>query len=78
MHGGTALNVISDEVKLEFTVRILEPSVRKEIPKLIERTVKGITESVGAKYEFIYDFCLPPVINEKNSIALVKKVGEAY
>ena len=74
--GGTAANVIADEVKFTFTVRALSKENREKVPVLVERTIKGITESAGATYEFNYDYCLPPVINDSKAVALVEEVGK--
>lgn len=73
--GGTAPNVIADEVKFAFTVRTLSKETRKKVPELVERTIKGITESAGATYEFNYDYCLPPTINSQEPVAVVEQVG---
>ncbi|NLZ53939.1 MAG: amidohydrolase [Thermoanaerobacteraceae bacterium] len=73
--GGTAANVIADEVKFAFTVRTLSKETRKKVPELVERTIKGITESAGATYEFNYDYCLPPTINSQEPVAVVEQVG---
>ena len=51
--GGTAPNVIAEEVKYGFTVRTLSRETRSKVPELIERTIKGITESAGATYKLI-------------------------
>lgn len=74
--GGTAPNVIADEVKFSFTVRTLSKETREKVPKLVERTIKGITESAGASYEFNYDYCLPPVINDDKAVDVVEEVGK--
>lgn len=74
--GGTAPNVIAEEVKLGFTVRTLSRETRSKVPKFIERTIKGITESAGAAYEFKYDYCLPPVINSHEQVAMIEQVGK--
>jgi amidohydrolase len=50
--GGTATNIIPAEVKLAGTIRTLNEKLRKKSLKLIERTLKGVTESAGAKYKF--------------------------
>jgi hippurate hydrolase len=41
IHGGNAPNIISDEVKLELTVRSFNPEVRKKLLAGIERMVKA-------------------------------------
>jgi len=47
-HGGTAHNIISDEVKLQVTVRSYSPEVRKRLLASIERVVKGEAMTGGS------------------------------
>jgi amidohydrolase len=63
--GGTAHNVIPGCVEMLGTVRTLDPEVRKKVPELMERVVKGVTEAHGATYEFEYQFGYRPVINDE-------------
>jgi amidohydrolase len=63
--GGTAHNVIPGRVEMLGTVRTLDPEVRKQVPELMERVVKGVTEAHGATYEFEYQFGYRPVINDE-------------
>ena len=66
IHGGSAQNIIPQAVELNGTVRSFDPKVRAEIPKLMERIVKGITEAHGATYDFSYEFGYSSVVNEEN------------
>ncbi len=51
IEGGTARNVIAEEVKLQGTARTLSARNSKIIPKLIRRTLDGICRARGAKYD---------------------------
>ena len=51
IEGGTARNVIAEEVKLQGTARTLSAKNSKIMPKLIRRTVDGICKARGAKYD---------------------------
>lgn len=62
--GGTTHNVIPGAVEMEGTVRTLDHDVRKEMPDIMERVIKGITEAHGADYEFSYERGYRPVIND--------------
>ncbi|MDQ0862203.1 amidohydrolase [Bacillus sp. V2I10] len=73
IHGGSAQNIIPQSVELNGTVRSFDPKVREEIPKLMERIVKGITEAHGAWYDFDYEFGYSSVVNEEK---LTKKMEE--
>jgi hippurate hydrolase len=47
IHGGTKHNIISDEVKMQLTVRTYKPEVRERVLAAIERTAKGIAAAGG-------------------------------
>ena len=47
IHGGTAPNIIPDEVKLALTVRTFNEDVRKYILSAIERTARGVAMAAG-------------------------------
>lgn len=76
VHGGTKENVIPDEVTLAGTVRTFDQSVREEIPRRIERIVKGITEAYGAHYKLDYSFGYPVLHNEPEMTKLARRAAE--
>jgi amidohydrolase len=77
--GGTAHNVIPGCVEMLGTVRTLDPEVRKRVPELMERIVRGITEAHRASYEFEYQFGFRPVVNdEETTRALEDTVREVF
>ena len=51
---GKAHNVISNSAVLTGTVRTFDPKLREEIPQLMERLVRGLTEAFGATYTLNY------------------------
>ncbi len=61
---GSAYNAIADIAELHGTIRTLSDSIRKEIPKLIEQKIIGVTQSTGTEYSLEYTFGYPPVIND--------------
>ncbi|WP_409298517.1 M20 family metallopeptidase [Peribacillus sp. SCS-26] len=61
--GGTTHNVIPGSVEMMGTVRTFNPELRKKVPHLMERVIKGITEAHGGSYEFSYEYGYRPVIN---------------
>ncbi|HEX2109717.1 MAG TPA: amidohydrolase [Rubrobacteraceae bacterium] len=63
--GGTTHNVIPGTVEMVGTIRTLDPKVRKQVPELMERVIKGVTEAHGASYEFRYKPGYRPVINDE-------------
>jgi amidohydrolase len=54
IHGGTRINVIADEVKMEVTIRSFDPEIQKQIEENLDRLLKGITSAHGADYELKY------------------------
>jgi amidohydrolase len=51
IHGGNRFNIITDEVKLEGTLRTHDEKVRKQVIEMMHQTLKGVTESFGGGYE---------------------------
>src|SRR6478672_2765640 len=47
IHGGTKHNIISDEVKMQLTVRTYKQEVRERVLAAIERIAKGIATTAG-------------------------------
>jgi len=48
IHAGTKHNIISDECRLQLTVRSLSPEVRKQLHEAIERKARAAAASAGA------------------------------
>ena len=55
IHGGTAYNVIDDEVKLSGTIRTFKPETRSFIEKKIEEIANGISKAHGAGASIEFD-----------------------
>lgn len=70
--GGRAPNVIADQVRLVGTARSLDPETSANLPAWIEKIVKGICDSYGARYEFNYRRKLPSVQNDPGLTQLVE------
>ncbi len=71
IEGGTAPNVICDHVRLTGTVRTVNEGVRKKIPEMMEDAVKGNCHSMGATYNFHYNFGNPELINTDWAVDIV-------
>jgi amidohydrolase len=61
IHGGTRANIISDEVKLQLTVRSYKEEVRQRILASIERIAKGTALAAGLPAE------LAPIVKVSDS-----------
>jgi amidohydrolase len=75
IHGGTATNIIPSEVKLMGTIRTLNEKLRKKSLKLIDRTIKGITQGAGAKYKFEISPGYPELNNNAKLTDFAKKAA---
>lgn len=64
VHGGVRNNIIPEEVKLEGTVRTLDPEMRKDIHDRIRRVAINIAESAGATAEVEFDPQTPVTFND--------------
>jgi hippurate hydrolase len=51
IHGGSASNIIPDQVKMQITVRSLDPAVQKRLLAAIERQAKGEALAANAPKE---------------------------
>lgn len=71
IQGGNRFNIISDEVKLEGTVRTLNEDTRLMVQQMIHQTLKGVTESFGASYTMDY---IPGAAVTVNDPSLVQQM----
>ena len=76
IHGGTAYNVIDDEVKLGGTVRTFSPETRDKIETKIKETSKGIAKANGGDADIIYIRKYPPTINSKKESIFAANVAK--
>ena len=78
IHGGTAYNVIDDEVKLSGTIRTFKPETRSFIEKKIEEIANGIAKAHGAGANIEFDLInkYPPTINSKKESEFAAKVAK--
>lgn len=64
IHGGTAPNVIPDEVTFTGTIRTMDKGVQQMMPKRLEAVVRGVCEAAGASYKLEYDPGYPVLVND--------------
>ena len=75
INGGTAMNIIADEVTMTGTVRTFDKLLREQIPQRIREIVGGITSAYGASYELDYINLYPAVFNHSSACQLIRRVG---
>jgi amidohydrolase len=68
---GTAFNIIAERAILRGTVRTFSQGTHRAIPGIIERVIRGVTESMGAGYELDYQRQTPPLVNDPAICELV-------
>ncbi|MBN1695493.1 amidohydrolase [candidate division WOR-3 bacterium] len=73
INGGTAFNIIPEEVKMLGTVRTVEKELWQKAPEWIGDILKGLNISSGIDYELIYQRGYPILKNDpKKSESLIK------
>ena len=78
IHGGTAENIIPDDVVLLGTIRTFKPEVRAKMLAGIERTAKAVaTMSNGPEPEIKITEGTKAVINDPNVVGMAEKVLKA-
>lgn len=65
-HGGTAPNIIPEEVILEGTLRTLNNDVRKVVPNQMKELVETLAKSYGGSAKFEYLPGYPVLVNNDN------------
>ena len=76
IHGGTAYNVIDDEVIMSGTVRTFKEETRKIIEKKIKETSKGIANANGGDVEVRYKNLYPATVNAKENSEFAADVAK--
>ena len=76
-HAGTAFNVISEEAELAGTTRTFDTETWGTWEARMEKVVRGVCESMGARYELNFKFGYPVLINDEGISALVRRCAES-
>ena len=63
INGGTAFNIIPQEVILEGTIRTFDPRVRKTVVQRFEEIVTGVASAMGCQAEVTVKRLTPALIN---------------
>lgn len=75
MEGGYKRNIIAPSVRLEGTVRTLDPALRETIADQIERVIKGVCQAFNATYTYEYNYGYPSIINDESLIPYVEETA---
>tara|TARA_Y100001970_G_C14255391_1_gene874982 strand:- start:1605 stop:2783 length:1179 start_codon:yes stop_codon:yes gene_type:complete len=78
IHGGTAYNVIDDNVTLSGTIRTFKADTRRFFEKKLEEITKGIAKASGANADVEFDLInkYPPTINSKKETTFALNVAK--
>ena len=76
LNSGFSENSIPDTASFGGTVRAFDNTSRKNADRAIEETIKTACGRKNAKYGYKYTYLYPPLINDKNVAALLKKSAE--
>jgi amidohydrolase len=63
VHGGTASNIIPDEVTLTGSIRTLNPEKREELADHLQQVARGVAQTSGGKCRFTLKMEYPSVFN---------------
>ena len=77
IHGGTAFNIIADEVRLHGTVRTYDAAVREHLLRRIPELANSIAQGFRATCEYASDIGIPSCVNDPQITAIVQRAAEA-
>ena len=76
IQGGTLSNIIASEVAMSGTVRCFSPELRAQLPDMLKDIACKTAAIHGAECEFEYRPCTPPVINQRESVQIMRGSAE--
>lgn len=77
IHGGTAFNVVADEVVLHGTVRAYDAADREHLLRRIGELARGVAASLRAEAEMVVVRGCPACVNDPGITELVRRAAEA-
>ena len=77
INGGSANNIIADQVEIQGTVRTVDKTSREYVKNRIEDMAKGIAIATGANIEVEYIKGYDPLINHNIAVDEVLEAGKA-
>jgi amidohydrolase len=75
IHGGTAFNVIPQEVTLEGTIRTFDNGVRQKVVERFEQIARGVGEGMGCQIEVNIKRLTPALVNNDSVTAQVQETA---
>ncbi len=74
IRGGSAVNIVADEVELTGTVRTLDNEVRAGFPAAMMNAITDTAREMNAEFELDYEQGCPPLINNPGLAELARQV----
>ncbi|NJE01817.1 M20 family metallopeptidase [Thermococcus sp. JdF3] len=78
VQGGTAFNVIPEEVEMKGTIRFFKHEIGELIQRRMGEILEGVTKAHGASYELSIEELVPPTVNDGSMTEFARKVAEKY
>ena len=79
INGGSANNVVADNVKMEGIIRILcDDDTRNKRLNMVENIIKNTAKSFNADAEFVNIPSYPALINHDDAVNIVKNSAESF
>jgi amidohydrolase len=75
IHGGTAFNVIPQEVVLEGTIRTFDNGVRQKVVERFEQIARSVGEGMGCQMEVNMKRLTPALVNNDSVTAQVQETA---
>ena len=76
IHGGSAYNIIPDEIVVEGTIRALSVDNRQKLVRRIEEISTNIAKGFGGEAEVEVIWGAPPVVNNEEVSERIRKIAE--
>jgi amidohydrolase len=77
IHGGTAGNVIADQVELRGTLRTYDPSLRGHLKERLQALTTGMATAMRASASWQWEEGYPPTVNDAAVTDLVRRAAAA-
>ena len=77
IEGGYRRNIIAEEVRMEGTVRTVNPAIRTQLAATFKEIVAGICSAAGGNFELDYREGYPTLYNDGAVVELIKEVATA-
>jgi amidohydrolase len=75
IHGGSAPNVIADNVVVEGTVRAYKPEIREQVLASLQRITSNVASAMRASTTFEHLHGAPPVINDPDVASWIASIA---